>query len=93
MDKKYINVVDQDVACTYIYADSNGKACSDAAATNQVSTSELKEAFYAGCVIVASGVEYWPVSMAIASGVATLTYITVSGSTVAAATVVSKADA
>lgn len=96
MDRIYNRAEDKNSANIIVYGKaSDTKAYSDEACTMQCSTSELKNAFMKGCIVaIGSDSMYYPVSLSIASKVATLTYAkagSTSGSA-ATATLVSVAD-
>lgn len=96
MDRIYNRAEDKNSANIIVYGKaSDNKAYSDAACTMQCTTSELKNAFMKGCIVaIGSDSVYYPVSLSIASKVATLTYAkagSTSGSA-ATATLVSVAD-
>lgn len=96
MDRIYNRAEDKNSANIIVYGKaSDTKAYSDEACTMQCTTSELKNAFMKGCIVaIGSDSMYYPVSLSIASKVATLTYAkagSTSGS-VATATLVSVAD-
>ena len=96
MDRIYNRAEDKNSANIIVYGKaSDTKAYSDAACTMQCTTSELKNAFMKGCIVaIGSDSMYYPVSLSIASKVATLTYAkagSTSGSA-ATATLVSVAD-
>jgi hypothetical protein len=96
MDRIYNRAEDKNSANIIVYGKaSDTKAYSDAACTMQCTTSELKNAFMKGCIVaIGSDSVYYPVSLSIASKVATLTYAkagSTSGSA-ATATLVSVAD-
>lgn len=97
MDRIYNRAEDKNSANIIVYGKaSDTKAYSDKACTKQYTTSELKNAFMKGCVVVIGDDMYYPVALSIASStkVATLTYAK-AGSTAgsaATATLVSVAD-
>ena len=96
MDRIYNRAEDKNSANIIVYGKaSDTKAYSDEACTMQCTTSELKNAFMKGCIVaIGSDSMYYPVSLSIASKVATLTYAkagSTSGSA-ATATLVSVAD-
>lgn len=96
MDRIYNREEDKNSANIIVYGKaSDTKAYSDEACTMQCTTSELKNAFMKGCVVaIGSDSMYYPVSLSIASKIATLTYAkagSTSGSA-ATATLVSVAD-
>lgn len=96
MDRIWNRAEDKNSANIIVYGKaSDTKAYSDEACTMQCTTSELKNAFMKGCIVaIGSDSMYYPVSLSIASKVATLTYAK-SGSTsgsAATATLVSVAD-
>lgn len=96
MDRIYNRAEDKNSANIIVYGKaSDNKAYSDEACTMQCTTSELKNAFMKGCIVaIGSDSVYYPVSLSIASKVATLTYAkagSTSGSA-ATATLVSVAD-
>lgn len=96
MDRIYNRAEDKNSANIIVYGKaSDTKAYSDAECTMQCTTSELSNAFMKGCIVaIGSDSLYYPVSLSIASKVATLTYAkagSTSGSA-ATATLVSVAD-
>ena len=96
MDRIYNRAEDKNSANVIVYGKaSDTKAYSDEECTMQCTTSELKNAFMKGCIVaIGSDSMYYPVSLSIASKVATLTYAkagSTSGSA-ATATLVSVAD-
>ena len=96
MDRIYNRAEDKNSANIIVYGKaSDTKAYSDEACTMQCTTSELKNAFMKGCIVaIGSDSMYYPVSLSIASKVATLTYAkagSTSGSA-ATATLISIAD-
>nr|DAO51693.1 MAG TPA: hypothetical protein [Caudoviricetes sp.] len=97
MDRIYNRAEDKNSANIIVYGKaSDTKAYSDKACTMQCTTSELKNAFMKGCVVVIGDDMYYPVALTVASStkIATLTYAK-SGSTAgtaATATLVSVAD-
>ena len=96
MDRIYNRAEDKNSANIIVYGKaSDTKAYSDEKCTKQCTTSELVNAFMKGCIIaIGSDSMYYPVSLSIASKVATLTYAK-AGSTAgsaATATLVSVAD-
>ncbi len=97
MDRIWNRAEDKNSANVIVYGKaSDTKAYSDKACTMQCTTSELKNAFMKGCVVVIGDDMYYPVALSVASStkVATLTYAK-AGSTVgsaATATLVSVAD-
>ena len=97
MDRIWNRAEDKNSANIIVYGKaSDTKAYSDEACTMQCTTSELKNAFMKGCVVVIGDDMYYPVALSIASStkVATLTYAK-AGSTAgsaATATLVSVAD-
>lgn len=96
MDRIYNRAEDKNSANIIVYGKANDtKAYSDAECTTQCTTSELNNAFMKGCIVaIGSDSMYYPVSLSIASKVATLTYAkagSTSGSA-ATATLVSVAD-
>lgn len=96
MDRIWSRAEDKNSANIIVYGKaSDTKAYSDEACTMQCTTSELKNAFMKGCIVaIGSDSMYYPVSLSIASKVATLTYAkagSTSGSA-ATATLISVAD-
>lgn len=96
MDRIWNRAEDKNSANIIVYGKaSDTKAYSDEACTMQCTTSELKNAFMKGCIVaIGSDSMYYPVSLSIASKVATLAYAkagSTSGSA-ATATLVSVAD-
>ena len=96
MDRIYSRAEDKNSANIIVYGKaSDTKAYSDEACTMQCTTSELKNAFMKGCIVaIGSDSMYYPVSLSIASKVATLTYVKAGSSSgsAATATLVSVAD-
>lgn len=97
MDKIYDNFSDVHVSVRKVYAKASDKyAYADKKCTVTIKPEDLQDAFYKGVIVVdASGNEYTPAKCVLATGVVTLTYLTVTVSdnstTIAAATVESKA--
>lgn len=93
MENIYENFNDVRVRLRKIYVKASDKyAYADEKCTVTIEPAELLDVFHKGVVIVdADGNEYVPVKGVLASDVTTLTYLTVSDSTVTAATVESKA--
>ena len=97
MNRIYNREEDKNCANIIVYGKaSDTKAYSDKACTMQCTTSELKNAFMKGCVVVIGDDMHYPVALSVASltKVATLTYAK-AGSTAgsaATATLVSVAD-
>lgn len=97
MDKIWNRAEDKNSANIIVYGKaSDTKAYSDKACTMQCTTSELKNAFIKGCVVVIGDDMYYPIALSVASStrIATLTYAkagSTSGSA-ATATLVSIAD-
>lgn len=96
MDRFYNRAEDKNSAKIIVYAkDSDTKAYSDEQCTKQCTTSELVNAFIKGCIVaIGSDRMYCPISLSVASKIATLTYAkagSTSGSA-ATATLVSVAD-
>lgn len=96
MDRIWNRAEDKTSANIIVYGKaSDTKAYSDEACTMQCTTSELKNAFMKGCIVaIGSDSMYYPVSLNIASKVATLTYAKAGSSSgsAATATLVSVAD-
>ena len=94
MDRFYNRAEDKNCANIIVYGKaSDTKAYSDEACTMQCTTSELKNAFMKGCIVaIGSDSMYYPVSLSVASKVATLTYVKAGSSAGSAATLVSVAD-
>ena len=97
MDRIYNRAEDKNSANIIVYGKaSDTKAYSDKACTMQCTTSELKNAFMKGCVVVIGDDMYYPVALTVASStkVATLTYAKAGSTTgsAATATLVSVAD-
>lgn len=82
MNKIFDDAKDKNVRATYIYGNgSDTYAYSDADCTQKISTSNLKELFLKGAVIVVGEVNYKPISLKVASDVATVTYVKTDTST------------
>lgn len=97
MDRIWNRAEDKNSANIIVYGKaSDTKAYSDKACTMQCTTSELKNAFMKGCVVVIGDDMFYPVALSVASStkVATLTYAKAGSSTgtAATATLVSVAD-
>lgn len=96
MDRIYSRAEDKNCANIIVYGKtSDTKAYSDEQCTKQCTTSELVNAFMKGCIVaIGSDSMYYPVSLSIASKVATLTYAKAGSSSgsVATATLVSVSD-
>jgi hypothetical protein len=91
MGKIYGDANTRNVSCTVVYIDS-GKVYNDAAHTDQIQTSDLKAAFEQNLVVDVSGALYETLAVSVSEGIATLKYVVIDGSTVTAASAVSKAD-
>lgn len=88
MEKLFMQAKDKNVVATFIYEKtSESKAYKDAACTEQFYTSELKEAFLKGAVIVlASNAGYvYPVKYAESSSVGSVYFIKPNGTTTTSA--------
>ena len=84
MEKIYQNVKDVHAVVSKVYVKTDGFAYADKACKTKILAADLHDAFVKGMLIVdASGNEYKPVSCAIASDVATVTYVTAADSTTA----------
>lgn len=79
--KRFDNVYD--VAGIVYTKASDAYAYADKKCTTKILTVDLQDAFRNGLIIVdaASGIEYLPVSCAVASNIATVTYVTTDGTT------------
>lgn len=85
MAKIYEQYKDLHVVSTLVYA-YNNKAYSDAAHEHQMKTSELKEAFIKGCMIVVDDDEFaYPIGYAESSNVGSISYIVPNGTTATSA--------
>lgn len=85
MDKILFDVVDVNVAGTYVYVD-NGVAYIDSEFEKPFSTKALKNVFLKGAVIVVSDDLYKPISFALNdSDVGVVTYVTPDDTTVTTA--------
>ena len=88
MAKLFMQAKDKNVVATYIYEKtSEAKAYKDAACTQQFTTSELKEAFLKGAIIVlASSAGFvYPVKYAESSSVGSVYFIKPNGTTATSA--------
>lgn len=97
MDRIYNRAEDKNCANIIVYGKaSDTKAYVDKAFTTQYKTSEIKNAFMKGCIVIIGDDMYYPISLSIASStkIATLTYAKVGSTagTAATATLVSVAD-
>ena len=91
MDRIYNRAEDKNCANIILYASNDlnkvDKVYSDSACTMRCTTSELKNAFMKGCIVaIGSDSMYYPVSLSIASKVATLTYAKAGSTSGSAAT-------
>lgn len=87
MEKIYENAKDVHVVASKVYVKTDGFAYADKDCKTKILTADLYEAFVKGMLIVdASGNEYKPISCAIASDVATVTYVTADTTTAKLAT-------
>ena len=79
--KRFDNVYD--VAIVVYTKANDAYAYVDKKCTTKILTADLQDAFRNGLIIVdaASGIEYRPVSCAVASNVATVTYVTTDSTT------------
>ena len=100
MDRIYNRAEDKNCANIILYISNElNKArnvYSDSACTMQCTTSELKNAFMKGCIVVIGDDMYYPIALSVASStkIATLTYAKAGSSSgsAATATLVSVAD-
>ena len=92
MSQIYEGANSQHVSCTVVYV-NDGKVYNDAAHADQIQTSDLKAAFEQNLVVNVSGTLCETLAYSESDGVGTVSYATVDGSTVAAASAVSKVDA
>lgn len=88
MNRFYNRAEDKNCAKIIVFGkDNDTKAYSDEACTTQCTTSELVNAFIKGCVIaIGSDRMYCPVSLSVASKIATLTYAKAGSTSGSAAT-------
>lgn len=82
MEQIFQNASDKNVAARKVYVKTDGFAYADEACKTKILTADLHDAFIKGMLIVdASGNEYKPISCAVASDVATVTYVTTDSAT------------
>lgn len=92
MERIYNDAKDKNVAAVVIYGKtSDTKAYIDADCTTQFKTSELKEAFVKGAVVIIGAAYYIPVSFTVASNVGSVNYIKPNGTTATSADIASLA--
>jgi hypothetical protein len=94
MDRIYEQSKDLHVVAVKIYA-NDGKAYVDAAHTTQFKTSELKEAFIKGCIVIGEDSLSFPVGYAETEGVGGIAVIVPNSTTATSAdidTIVAVAD-
>ena len=91
MGKIYGDANTRNVSCTVVYV-NDGKVYNDSAFTDQVQTSDLVAAFENNLVVNVSGALYETLGISVSEGIATLKYAVIDGSTVTAASAVSRAD-
>jgi hypothetical protein len=76
MDRRFAKYDEQHVLATYVYVKTgDAYAYADSAKTVKIDAATLKDLFEKGLVIVDGATEYKPVSVAVAEGVGTLTYV------------------
>lgn len=97
MERIWNRAEDKNSANIIVYGKaSDTKAYVDKACTTQYKTSEIKNAFMKGCIVIIGDDMYYPISLSIASStkIATLTYAKAGSTagTAATATLVSVAD-
>lgn len=83
MEQIFQNASDKNVVARKVYVKTDGFAYVDEACKTKILTADLHDAFIKGMLIVdaASGNEYKPISCAVASDVATVTYVTTDSTT------------
>lgn len=92
MSKFYEDAKDLHVSCTVVYVD-DGKVYSDADHTNQIQTSDLRNAFKQNLLVYVDGTLCETLAYSESEGIGTVSYSVVSGSSVSAESAVSKLDA
>lgn len=96
MTKLFEQAKDLHVVATYIYKKANeAKAYKDAACTVQYKTSELKEVFLKGAIIVlpSDGGFVKPIQYSVSNSIGSVSYITPNGTTATSADIASLAAA
>ena len=91
MGKIYGDANTRNVSCTVVYV-NDGKVYNDSVFADQVQTSDIVSAFENNLVVNVSGALYETLGISVSEGVATLKYATIDGSTVTAASAVSRVD-
>lgn len=82
MDTIYKDFTDTNVAVRKVYAKTDGYAYADSECKTKISADDLHNIYIKGMVVVdTAGVEYKPISCKVASGVATVTYVTTDSTT------------
>lgn len=91
MEKIMENASDLHVVARKVYAKpSDAYAYSDSDYKTKISADELHDAFIKGMIIIDAGVEYNPISVKVASEVATVSYVKAGSSAAEIATIKSK---
>lgn len=91
MAKIHIDANNQHVSCTVVYV-NDGKVYNDANHTDQIQTSDLREAFEQNLVVDVDGTLCETLAYSESEGIGTVSYALVSDSSVSAASAVSKLD-
>ena len=82
MDHIFENANDQHIRGTYVYAKANDAyAYANAGKTVKINAATLEELFLRGIIVISGTSQYVPTSLKVASGVATITYVTADGTT------------
>lgn len=94
MNKIYMQAKDKNVAGVCVYVKSGDTyAYADAKYTQKIDNKTLRDMFLKGMIIIDATVEYKPTSCAVASGVATITYLTAGASNAATLKTITSSEA
>lgn len=84
LDRLFNRAEDKNVAATYVYVKSGEtKAYAEADYKTQLDAATLANLFEKGMIIVDGGAKYIPATCKVASGTATVTYVTIGASNAA----------
>lgn len=81
MDKVFHHDNSMYVVGTKVYTKTDGVAYEDSACTTSIDAETLEQLFLEGMIVVVNGISYKPISCAVASKVATVTYVTTDSTT------------
>lgn len=84
LDRLFKRAEDKNVAATYVYVKTGEtNAYADSAYKTKIDAATLENLFEKGMIIVDAGAKYIPATCKVASGTATVTYVTIGASNAA----------